>query len=94
MGILTDNIPDGYILGLGRDVPHPKVAHLYKGDHAEPGQAMCRRGYNRGYGYSIWRGNFGSHGVCAVCLRRAREGREPAPWPYHGQPTAAIHENP
>ena len=71
-----NGIPDGYILGLGRDYPKPRLAHLYHGDFQNPGNPMCRRGWNRdgGTGYSIWRGNYGTHGVCAICLRRARAG--------------------
>lgn len=70
------NIPKGYILGLGRDHPHPKLAHLYKGDFGDPGLPMCRHGWNRddGQSYSIWRGNMGEDGVCAICLRRAQKG--------------------
>lgn len=80
--IAHNEVPDGFILGLGRDEPRPQVAHLYEGPFCDPGRAMCKRGYNRGDdGWSIWRGNFGSKGVCAVCLRRAREGRDPIPWP-------------
>jgi hypothetical protein len=76
MPILTNDIPDGYILGLGRDYPHPRTAHLYKGDFSDPGLPMCRKGWNRndGQGYSIWRGNMGRDGVCKICLRRARAG--------------------
>lgn len=76
MGILTSNIPEGYIMGLGRDHPHPRISHLYKGDYADPGQPMCLRGWNRdeGTSYSIWRGNMGNDGICKVCLRRARAG--------------------
>ena len=76
MGILTSNIPDGYIMGLGRDWPHPKISHLYKGTHNDPGNPMCLRGWNRdgNTGYSIWRGNMGKNGICKVCLRRARAG--------------------
>ena len=79
MGTITFDIPDGYIMGLGRDFPHPKISHLYKGDHADPGNPMCARGWNRdgGESYSIWRGNMGSNGICKVCLRRAREGKPP-----------------
>ncbi len=71
-------IPDGYIAGLGRDYPHPNLAHLYKGTFADPGLPMCRRGWNRdgGQAYSIWRGNLGEGGVCRICLRRALEGKE------------------
>lgn len=71
-----DVIPTGYILGLGRDYPHPRIAHLYKGSFGDPGLPMCRYGWNRGGGetYSIWRGNMGQDGVCAICLRRARQG--------------------
>lgn len=79
MGILTTNIPDGYIVGLGRDYPHPKTSHLYKGDFSDPGKPMCARGWNRdgGESYSIWRGNHGVNGVCKICLRRARAGLPP-----------------
>jgi hypothetical protein len=76
-------IPDGYVIGLGRDLPHEqtKRAHLYKGTHADPGDPMCARGWNRddGTAYSIWRGQVGQHGICRVCLRRAHEGRDPIP---------------
>lgn len=73
-----DDVPEGYILGLGRDVPHPPLAHLYKGTFAEPGLPMCPHGWNRdnGQSYSIWRGNVGTKGICKTCLRRAREGRD------------------
>lgn len=76
MPTLTNSIPEGYILGLGRDYPYPKISHLYKGTFADPGLPMCRKGWNRDYGqsYSIWRGNMGKHGVCKVCLRRAQKG--------------------
>lgn len=69
-------VPDGYIAGLGRDVPHPPLAHLYKGTFAEPGNPMCRHGWNRDEGtdYSIWRGNIGAKGICRVCLLRALAG--------------------
>lgn len=72
------DVLDGYITGLGRDVPAPRIAHLYKGDFAEPGDPMCRFGWNRddGQSYSIWRGNVGRDGVCKVCMRRARAGLE------------------
>lgn len=78
MSILTTNIPKGYITGLGRDYPHPKISHLYRGDFSEPGLPMCLKGWNRdgGESYSIWRNNMGDGGVCAVCLRRARKGLE------------------
>ena len=69
-------VPDGYITGLGRDYPHPKLAHLYKGTFEDPGNPMCRRGWNRdgGESYSIWRGNAGQNGICKICLRRAQKG--------------------
>lgn len=70
-------IPNGYITGLGRDYPHPKISHLYKGDFSNPGFPMCRRGWNRdnGQSWSIWRGNVGDRGICKICIRRAEEGR-------------------
>lgn len=74
-------VPDGYVVGLGRDYPHPKTAHLYKGTFAAPGRPMCKRGFNRGDGYSIWRNSFGDYEVCAVCLRRAHQGKDALPWP-------------
>ena len=76
MSIITSSIPDGYILGLGRDVPHPPISHLYQGTLNDPGKPMCKRGWNRddGESYSIWRGNMGRLGVCEICLRRARKG--------------------
>lgn len=72
---------DGYIAGLGRDYPHPKIAHLYKGDFNDPGLPMCRYGWNRdgGTSYSIWRNNSGANGVCKICLRRARQGLDGVP---------------
>lgn len=70
--------PPGYIPGLGRDYPHPKLAHLYKGTFSNPGLPMCRRGWNRGGGqsYSIWRNNVGVNGICKICLCRANEDKE------------------
>lgn len=68
-------VPPGYISGLGRDYPYPRVAHLYKGTFVDPGLPMCPKGWNRGVdGYSIWRRNEGLWGICAVCLRRAKKG--------------------
>lgn len=71
-------VPDGYIVGLGRDYPHPKLAHIYKGTFHDPGNPMCKRGWNREHGtaYSIWRGNVGVRGICLICLRRAGKGLE------------------
>lgn len=72
----TYDIPPGHIMGLGRDHPYPRVAHLYKGTFSDPGLPMCRYGWNRdgGASYSIWRGNAGRNGICKVCMRRARAG--------------------
>lgn len=74
-------LPIGYISGLGRSVPQPRVAHLYKGTLADPGWPMCRFGWNRddGESYSIWRNNFGSGGVCRICLKRAEAGLDGVP---------------
>jgi hypothetical protein len=81
--VFVRSIPDGYIVGLVRDYPTARIAHLYKGDFANPGGPMCKKGWNRneGAGYSIWRGNEGTRGVCATCLKRARAGLAPVP-PY------------
>ena len=70
-------VPEGYITGLVRDpgADKTKVAHLYKGDFSDPGLPMCRRGWNRGDEYSIWRNNVGEKGVCRICLRRAAAGK-------------------
>jgi hypothetical protein len=64
-----------YITGLGRDWPHPQLAHLYEGPFNDPGRPMCARGWNRdsGTAYSIWRNNIGARGICKVCLRRAAQ---------------------
>ena len=77
--VLVHGVPDGYITGLGRDVPNPPLAHLYKGDFTDPGKPMCRYGWNRddGTSYSIWRGNVGRKGICRICMRRARAGLPP-----------------
>jgi len=89
VGILLASIPDGYISGLSRrrvwrnrrgEVQYT-VAHLYKGTFNEVGQPMCKRGYEAEGDISIWRNNIGPKGLCAVCLRRARAGLNPAPWP-------------
>jgi hypothetical protein len=65
-----------YITGLGRDYPHPKLAHLYEGPFSDPGLPMCARGWNRddGTSYSIWRNNVGVNGICKICQRRADKG--------------------
>jgi hypothetical protein len=64
----------GYITGLGRDYPHPKRSHLYRGTMSNPGEPLCRRGWNRdnGESYSIWRNNIGEYGNCGHCIKRAR----------------------
>jgi hypothetical protein len=89
MGVLTSDLPEGYITGLSRrrvtrdskgEVQYT-VSHLYKGTFAEIGQPMCKRGYEAEGDISIWRGNVGPKGLCSVCLRRARAGLDPAPWP-------------
>lgn len=57
--------------------------------------AMCKRGYNREEGYSIWRNNVGDRGICKICLRRAQEGRDPIPWPkYEEEVPNEPHEAP
>lgn len=95
MGILTSNIPEGYIVGLSRRrVPRAKLSHLYKGTFADPGQPMCKRGYEKAGDYSIWRGNVGENGICKVCLRRARAGMPPAPWPEDPCPTSHAVNTP
>lgn len=89
MGVLTSDIPEGYITGLSRrrvwrdrsgEVQYT-VAHLFKGDFSDPGQPMCKRGYEADGTWSIWRGQIGPKGICSVCLRRTRANLEPAPWP-------------
>jgi len=74
--VWKNEIPEGYITGLSREAGALErlVAHLYKGSFSDPGNPMCKRGWNRGYGYSIWRNNVGRRGICKVCLRRAGKG--------------------
>lgn len=89
MGILTSDVPEGYVIGLSRrrvwrgasgDVQYT-VSHLYRGSFRDVGQPMCKRGYEEAGDISIWRGQVGPKGICSVCLRRARAGLKPAPWP-------------
>ena len=66
-----------YITGRDRN-EDDAVAHLYRGNFENPGNPMCVRGWNRldGHGWSIFR-NLPDVRICKVCLRRAREKREP-----------------
>lgn len=68
-----------YVVGQDRNEDYA-VAHLYDGDHSDPGQPMCARGWNRdgGFGYSIFRG-INTGGLCRVCERRARAGLPSVP---------------
>jgi hypothetical protein len=71
-----------YVVGLNR-IPGAETryrAHLYRGTSDNPGEPMCRLGWNRDYGesYSIWRNRPGL-GVCRVCFRRADNGSPPVP---------------
>ncbi len=68
-----------YIPGQDRDPQKNVVTHLYHGTFNEPGLPMCKRGWNRGDGYSIWRNNIGDKGICKVCARRAAKGLEGVP---------------
>lgn len=77
-------VPDGYIIGLVRDPYNENnhVAHLYKGTVDDPGDPMCKRGWNREkYGYSIWRNVVGHKGICKICLRRANKNLNPISFP-------------
>ena len=53
------------------------VAHLYRGNFMNPGEPMCKRGYNRPPDeYSIFRNLLG-YRICKVCMKRAESGKEP-----------------
>jgi hypothetical protein len=89
MGVFTSDIPEGYITGLSRrrvtiggdgEIQYT-VAHLYKGSFNSVGQPMCKRGYEAAGDISIWRGRVGPKDICKTCLRRARAGLSPSPWP-------------
>src|SRR4030042_3787208 len=84
--LYKDSIPEGYITGLARGSPNPQhdcVAHLYKGTFNNPGNPMCKYGWNKKeYGYSIWRNNIGRKGICKICLRRVNEHRSSIRFPY------------
>ena len=68
-------IPEGYLPGMFRgDNGDDKVTHLYKGNFADPGLPMCKRGWQYGDSYSIFRNNISKRGICKVCLRRALKG--------------------
>jgi len=61
---------DGYIIGLIREenAASRYVSHIYKGTFNDPGDPMCKKGWNRGSYYSIWRNNLGKN-ICKVCLK-------------------------
>lgn len=80
------DVPDGFIVGLDRNPNHNRVSHLYKGDFHEPGLPMCRKGWNRGGGYSIWRGQVGDRGICKTCMKRALAGLPGVPLPPQEPP--------
>lgn len=65
----------GFIPGLGRDFPHPKKSHLYRGAFTNIGSPLCKKGWNRdgGDSYSIWRNNIGAKGICLDCIRNAEK---------------------
>ena len=74
-----------YITGVFRgDSGEKMVTHLYEGPFHSPGNPMCSNGWHRKYfdehgnlvdwEYSIFRNNWTSRGVCAVCERRAIKG--------------------
>ncbi len=65
----------GFVVGLGRDFPHPKKSHIYRGTFSNIGSPMCKKGWNRdgGEGYSIWRNNVGVDGICFDCIKNARK---------------------
>ena len=71
-------VPEGYVVGLGRDHPHPLISHLYQGTYDEPKGPMCNNGANRDGGnrFSIWRGNVGENGICKTCMKRAIAGED------------------
>lgn len=83
--------PKGYMPGLVRDIRNalgkrtpegdPTLAHLYKGNFADPGFPMCRHGWNRENGtkYSIWRNRTGSIGICRICIMRVEKKLNPVP---------------
>lgn len=50
------------------------VSHLFDGTFGDPGKPLCRKAYDMDGGWSIWRGNVGSKGICKVCKRRADAG--------------------
>jgi hypothetical protein len=76
MSIDSAGIDETKVLtGLGRDYPHPRVAHLYEGQFGNEGDPLCRYGWNRddGESYSIWRGNVGRDGICNFCVKKAQK---------------------
>lgn len=62
---------DGFLLGLDR-IPVPecnrKKSHIYKGEFNSIEKPMCPKGYNRSYGFSIWRNHAGA-GICKNCIK-------------------------
>ncbi len=74
----SNDIPIGYVSGVFRgDNGQNMVTHLYKGTFNNVGSPMCKRGWHYGDSYSIFRNNISKKGICKVCLRRAKENKEP-----------------
>jgi hypothetical protein len=78
-----------YITGSGRGNSGYDLleeTHLYevanKGKTGESYLPLCSRGFNRyfGSGFSIFRGNVGSIGVCQVCEGRAQKQKAGLGW--------------
>lgn len=67
---LIDNDLPGYLIGLERTPgsEYNKVSHIYKGEFNNIEKPMCKRGYNRADGFSIWRNNLGKW-ICRTCLK-------------------------
>lgn len=67
-----------YREGQCRNDPRAK-SHTYAEDHKGNLLPMCGYGWNRtdGYGFSIFRGTYGSEGDCKICRRNLREGKPP-----------------
>lgn len=69
----------GMITGVNRGGSgrrKPRVAHLYQGNFSGPKDPLCHHGWTRGgpeEGYSIFRNNIGTEGICRLCIRNARK---------------------
>lgn len=73
---LIEKLEPKYITGVDRSKGYKvRLAHIYEGTFNDPRAPLCRYGWSgKAYGYSIFRNNLGTQGVCRLCQKRADKG--------------------